>query len=281
MIETTLINKTMDRDDLFKDEGPMVCEYLNNLIKEVYAEGCSISSWIGLLPDEKSALSSLEDSRNFFYEPLKGAVDDDRFPWFLYWETYWLWGNVTVSSGDKILDAGGASSLFSCFLASKDINVCAIELKEGLVVNANKIAESMEWKMESYVMNMNKLKFEDEEFDHVFSVCTFEHLDYEDKQKSLREIHRVLKPGGMLAITFDYKNPAPAIEGKGKDISPMNRISFPGDVRRQFFIPELYEVEGNQTFFDNGKKYLSHPLFKPSKGYPAYTFGSFFLRKKE
>ena len=72
-------------------------------------------------------------------------------------------------------------------------------------------------------MNLKHLSFDDASFDHAFSICVFEHLDYEVKQAAISEIARVLKPEGMLSMTFDYRNPAPVLSGSGPDrkkISP-------------------------------------------------------------
>ena len=44
------------------------------------------------------------------------------------------------------------------------------------------------------------LPYSAQSFDHVFSSFMFHHLDKEDKQRTLQEVRRVLKPGGRLHL---------------------------------------------------------------------------------
>lgn len=58
------------------------------------------------------------------------------------------------------------------------------------------------------------LAYPAESFDHVFSSFMFHHLDREEKARTLREIRRVLKPGGQLHL-LDFV----AAEGNGGFVS--------------------------------------------------------------
>jgi SAM-dependent methyltransferase len=125
-------------------------------------------------------------------------------------------------------------------------------------------------------MDMTDLQFEDAYFDHAYSICVFEHLDAKLRQGALREIARVLKPGGILSITFDYAAPGVHLAGKGPNYEPGNLIRTPDDVSRTFLSCDAYEPVGNAQFADNGKRYLAWPDDPEQK----YTFGAVFLRKK-
>lgn len=52
----------------------------------------------------------------------------------------------------------------------------------------------------------SELPFPDASLDHAFSTFVFHHLNREQKQQSLREIIRVLRPGGALHIA-DFGRP--------------------------------------------------------------------------
>lgn len=138
-----------------------------------------------------------------------------------------------------------------------------------------KTARAMGWPMFSYVMDLQSLDFPDAYFDHAFSVCVFEHLEFETRRKTLAEIARCLKPGGILAMTFDYRNPAPGIFGYGKDTRPVNQLSSQEDIMRNFQSSGFFEIMGNDPFHDNEESYLVHHKF----GHTPYTFGAMFLRK--
>lgn len=292
------INKTMDRTDLLTDEAKPIVQAINELIGTLYSKKLYMTSWYGTLPERhriklnRAGIKYLikiitrqvktkekvgMPNRGLGYKPLSDAADDDRIPWYLYWEIFWVLNNgPEIKKNMRILDAGGTSSLFTCFLASLGVEVHSIDINEKLVSNGRRIAKKMRWSMLSYEMNMKELDFEDEYFDHAYSICVFEHLEYEIKQAALSEIARTLKPNGVFSITFDYRNPAPSIAGFGPDTREKNRLSTENDIKHNFLDNKYFELMGNKDFYDNGKSYLVHPYFDNA----PYTFGSIFLKKK-
>jgi ubiquinone/menaquinone biosynthesis C-methylase UbiE len=295
---TGIVNKSMSRSDLMLEEARHVVTAINDLINTLYSRNLYMSSWYGsletntgrrlsdsrvkylvrrLLGRTKAWAGIGMDNRGTNYRCFPSYTDDKRFPWYLYWEIFWVMKNgLVLNKTMRILDAGGASSLFSCYLANLGIEVHSIDLDEALVNNGDKMAKAMGWNMHSYVMNMTNLEFEDEYFDHAYSICVFQHLDYDIKQSALAEICRCLKPGGILSITFDYRNPAPLITGLGPDPSERNQLKTKQDIERCFLSTGHFDLIGNQEFYDNRESYLVHPQF----GNFPYTFGAIFLRKK-
>jgi SAM-dependent methyltransferase len=294
-----IINKSMDRADLLTAVAEPIVSGIHALIRKLYLNDLQMTSWYGSLrgygpeANEKRPGRIARIIKYFFngwngvqvglenrgpdYEPLPGAPDDGRIPWFLYWEIVWvLTKGPRLSSPSKLLDCGGTSSLFSCYLASLGHDVHSVDINPRLIANANRIAREMNWKMSSYPMNMRQLEFPDVFFDHAYSICVFEHLDCETKQKSLAEIARVLKPNGVLSITFDFRNPRPAVVGQGFTDDPQFQLSSLEDIERNFLSTGLYDIVGNTTFSDNGLSYLIHPFADNT----PYTFGAIFLRKR-
>ena len=279
-------NKTMDKDDFNKPEFEIIFKELNNLIKHLYRKGLYMTSWYGTLPSNPKKQHFFpyfkdyheivgHSNRGTDYKPLKFASDDARIPWYLYWEiAQVITHGPKLNVNSRILDAGGTSSLCSCYLASLGIEVHSIDINPELIANANKIAKVMNWELHSYKMDMTKLDFDDNFFDHSYSICVFEHLNYELKQGALKEISRCTKKDGTLSITFDYKNPAPYIAFLGFDKSPQNQLSTIDDISRSFLNTNVFEMYGNKTFYDNNKSYLVHSEFNNS----PYTFGSIFLK---
>jgi SAM-dependent methyltransferase len=65
-------------------------------------------------------------------------------------------------------------------------------------------------------MNALELTYDDESFDGVFSSSSIEHFGhYEDVRKSIEEIFRVLRPGGIAALSTEFRlqGPPPGIPG--------------------------------------------------------------------
>lgn len=290
---TPVINKTMDRADLLSAEAQPVIEQLNHLIRAMYARQAYMTSWYGTLPQRRGLAGFIRRlklalghdgaeaigmaNRGPAYEPLPGAADDGRVPWYLYWEIYWVLAHgPRITSNMRMLDAGGTCSLFTCYLGSLGCEVHSVDINPQLVAHGNRIAHTMQWNVSSYAMDMSKLDFADEYFDHAYSICVFEHLDYEIKRQALAEMARCLKPGGVLSITFDYRNPAPCVEGRGADSREKNQLRSERDIHRAFLSTDHFEILANQDFVDNGKSYLVHP----GHGNAPYTFGAIFLRKK-
>lgn len=56
-------------------------------------------------------------------------------------------------------------------------------------------------------MDMTQIAYPDASFDFVWSCCAIEHVNnFRDLHQVYREIHRVLKPGGIAALTTEFNN---------------------------------------------------------------------------
>jgi ubiquinone/menaquinone biosynthesis C-methylase UbiE len=291
------INTTMDRDALLTTEGKAFVRELDALAQSLEQRRLPVTSWLGALPDRGFTLSikglrslvrrirsgrrgiGLGDLRNRGgkdYQPLPGVSNDARHPWFLYWEAYWAARHgPELTPGMRVLDAGGTGSLFSNFLASRGVETHSIDLNAELVAAGRTTSEAMGWNLHSYSMDMVALDFPDAHFDHAYSICVFEHLEAAVRQKALREIGRVLKPGGLLSLTFDYGAPAVFLASAGASTDPEHLIRTPADVQRHFFSCEAFEPVGGPVFHDNGRRYLALPQDPEQR----YTFGAVFLRR--
>jgi hypothetical protein len=247
--EWRIINKTMDRADLHTDEAQAVIADLNALIMKMRAQNLAISSWYGRFDLPGTPLSLEHINRGYDYEPLEDAADDRNFPWFKYWEIAWVTTNSEFRPGQKVLDMGGSSSLFSYYLASKGMDVTTVDLSRDLVDNANKVAKKTGWKLRNLVMDMRELNL-DSQFNHITSICVYEHIPLRYRIEINRRIRQLLVDGGRLSITFDYGNP-----------SRHARINSPEDVVEQFVGPSGLSIRGNPEFAASSKNYLLHPFF--------------------
>lgn len=95
-------------------------------------------------------------------------------------------------SNSKVLEIGCGTGLFTGKVYQQTkANIIASDISEDLLVQGRKKLPEVTFQIED-AMN---LSFSNEEFDGVFGSSILHHLDME---KSLNEIHRVLKPGGRM-----------------------------------------------------------------------------------
>jgi 2-polyprenyl-3-methyl-5-hydroxy-6-metoxy-1,4-benzoquinol methylase len=244
-----VINKTMEPSDLESDRAREIIAELNDLIIELKRKNLKISSWYGNFELTGKKDTAERINRGYNYRPIEQAVDDRNFPWFLYWEIVWVVMNAEFIKGQRVLDLGGSSSLFSYYLASKGLDVTTIDLQKQLVENANQVAHQTSWKLKNYLMDMRKLDF-DSHFDHITSICVYEHVPMQHRLKINKLIKKMLLPHGRFSITFDYRNP-----------SCLVKINTPHDVYEQFAKPSGLVVRGNQNFYDSHHSFLLHPFY--------------------
>ena len=104
-----------------------------------------------------------------------------------------------LKKGDKILDIGAGTGKYSIYLYNKGYDVTAVEL----VKHNLRVLEKKEPGIKAYQGNAINLKFSDNSFDIVLLFGPMYHLiSFEDKLKALNEAKRVLKPNGLIFISY-------------------------------------------------------------------------------
>lgn len=99
--------------------------------------------------------------------------------------------------GKKILDLGCGEGGYSRELTKKGATLISIDCSEKAIEYAKALAEKENLKIKHFVRNSNDLfDIPSEEFDIV--LCSMMLMDCEDFEGTLKEVVRVLKPGGRL-----------------------------------------------------------------------------------
>ena len=281
------IHVTMDRLELLTDEAQTVVRELDALVRSMHARKVYPGSWYGTVPPPLFSRAYLRyligrvtgrDHEDYWkvgyelrgedYEPLPGAADDGRLPWYQYWQVVWaVLRGPALTPGMVVLDAGGASSLLSCLLASRGITVCAVDINARLVRNAQRIAQTMRWPMQAYVMPVERTGFPARFFEHAYALALFHHLSERQRMEALDELHRCLKPGGRLSATFDYRNPAP-YQWERRDFVDGQGFSSEEDIRRVFTARQRFRLVGDARFVDRG----ASPFVHEARPGVRYTF---------
>jgi ubiquinone/menaquinone biosynthesis C-methylase UbiE len=114
-----------------------------------------------------------------------------------------------IKPGDSVLDVGcgtGDLTLAARARAGNSGKVCGIDAASEMVEVAQAKAAKAGVEVEFRAALIESLPFSDDSFDVVLSSLMMHHLPDDVKQKGLREIYRVLKPGGHLFVV-DMQRP--------------------------------------------------------------------------
>lgn len=148
------------------------------------------------------------DVARFVREGLFGAWAEN--PGTRGWEYPWCILHSGVRAGGlSILDSGCGGSDFPFYLASLGNSVCGVD-KEGTPGSAPQFGLNRELRnkwgvdVEMRVEDIRRMSWPSGAFDRVFCISVLEHLESaEAVALAMRELGRVLAPGGLLIVTVD------------------------------------------------------------------------------
>jgi SAM-dependent methyltransferase len=170
----------------------------------------------------------------------------------------------------RVLDFGGAATLPVFFLASRGCEMECLDLDLALVDWTNDLAARHGWSLHASEDNLVEAVAPAhwQPFDAVISASVLEHIPKQSQGLVVRRLGALLRPGGVLAITFDYGDEAPQ----------PGAIRDPGEVHRLVAASGLAYPPAEHAdthFHDTGERFAldrRHPRDK-------FTFGSLFLQK--
>lgn len=110
---------------------------------------------------------------------------------------------LDLAPGAKILDAGCGEGFMALHLAQEfGYEIYGIDLLDWSIKNANKNRlKAVGNRLHFAIGDYENIQFPNNTFDGVYTMETLMHAS--DYKKALKEIHRVLKPGG-ITVNFEY-----------------------------------------------------------------------------
>ncbi len=125
-----------------------------------------------------------------------------------YWRTIEyrvVFDALTPSASDRILDIG-SPKLLALYIAEKyRSQVCSVDISGNFLGDYQNYRSLR--RLDTYtpaVMDGRNLEFPDNHFTKIFSISVIEHIPGDGDSECLREIGRVLAPGGICAITIPF-----------------------------------------------------------------------------
>jgi SAM-dependent methyltransferase len=136
----------------------------------------------------------------------------------------------------KALEIGSGTGYFSLNLLQLDLfeQLVATDISAGMLAELGRSAEALGLEVQTRATDAERLPFEDESFDLVFGHAVLHHLP--NLPRALAELHRVLRPGGMIVFCGEpsrYGDLLAAVPKRGAGLlAPLWRLAL-GASRRK------------------------------------------------
>jgi SAM-dependent methyltransferase len=120
----------------------------------------------------------------------------------------WVARRLQLSEGDKVLDIGCGPGWFwaaAAPLLPEQIELTLADQSPGMVREASERCGALrQWTAAGVEADASALPFADASFDAVVAMHMLYHVP--DQARAIAQMHRVLKPGGLLAVTTNGAN---------------------------------------------------------------------------
>jgi ubiquinone/menaquinone biosynthesis C-methylase UbiE len=140
---------------------------------------------------------------------------------------------------DVVMDLGCGIGRVARYVARYCASLWAVDASEKMLSLARQRLEELQNVRFARSEGTRIPSVESESVDFVYSILTLQHLEREDAFLLLRDVHRVLRPGGAAFFTFPnllsdvYLNAFLAYAGRGEVENPARaRFYTPEEVRR-------------------------------------------------
>lgn len=137
-----------------------------------------------------------EDFYNRYWSPEDAIPDHD--PTTPTREAKLKEALVGLAPKSKVLDVGCGKGGFTAFIGRQGFQASGTDLSPVAIERAKQEHSDLDFR----VLAMDRLPYDDNEFDAIWSSEVIEHVF--DIHEHLSEINRVLKPGGRLILTTPY-----------------------------------------------------------------------------
>jgi ubiquinone/menaquinone biosynthesis C-methylase UbiE len=116
---------------------------------------------------------------------------------------------VGIQPGERILELGPGPGIFTVEAAQRvgaGGRLIAVDIQPKMIAQVEKrVQEAGLTNVETHVADAYHLPLEDASVDRAFLVTVLPEIP--DQARALVELHRVIKPGGLLSITEEFTDP--------------------------------------------------------------------------
>src|SRR5215510_11869559 len=108
----------------------------------------------------------------------------------------------TVPAQGFVLDLGCGVGRHVVYLAERGFRMAGVDISPSGIRLAQEVCSVRRFNFEGHVSDMSTLPWKDETFDAVLSISAIHHHRRREIVRTLGEVRRVLKPGGLLLADF-------------------------------------------------------------------------------
>jgi SAM-dependent methyltransferase len=173
-----------------------------------------------------------------------------------YWrsvEFAYAWRQLTQSAGARILDVGSPKDLAAMLARHRGYEVVATDILPESVLLSRRYASAQglegrgPGRVHSEVQDGRALTYADGAFDAAYSVSVLEHIPDRGDSAAIRELVRVVRPGGVVVVTvpYDQRYRETFVEGPVYERKPVGseRVFFQRHYDRETLAQRLLGVE--------------------------------------
>lgn len=219
-----ICNKLIDVEDMERPEWRNIIGEMHRLMR--------------VSKEKQTSFLHCTDRKSLFHRAEIETYKHWEYPWAI------LWGSF--ESGMSVLDCGCGRGFLQLYLARIGCNVTSVDIstmktkmlrkfwrlasklhvKEDKSSVMRKLAKRYKTELDFYKANISELPFDTETFDRVYCISVLEHMNVGEDEEAVREMSRVLKPGGRLLLTVDFSpEPIPRRSYNEQNIHKLIKIS--------------------------------------------------------
>ena len=130
-----------------------------------------------------------------------------------YWRSFefaYVWRRLDMAPGTRVLDLGSPKDLAAMLARHRGYEVIATDILPEAIVLSQRYARAQRiegrgpGRVHSEVQDGRALSFPDGSFDAAYSVSVLEHIPDDGDTAAIRELIRVVRPGGVVVVTVPF-----------------------------------------------------------------------------
>lgn len=197
-----------------------------------------------------------------------------------------------LPSGSSILDVGCGIGRHVTYLGGRGFKMAGMDVSPTGVKTSQEVCAERGITFDGRIADMTALPWADATFDAVLSTSTISHHRRENIFKTITEVRRVLKPGGLFLVDFLHKDTgsyqrvrSQAAAGEIAEVEPDTFVdqSPEPDADDDAFLPHHYsdesEVRDLLRDFEIVKLWADVPERTPEGGLPMRGYWVAWARK--